>query len=270
VQNCNSTPFRTTSGEGNPRAEDYATTLGIEVDMTNRAWRALELFGADESVTEDEFYAYKYDMTYSALGDMPSYIQLLLDAPLPEDADVQRALETVRSWDLRTNPESTGAALVIWTLASLDYPAPEEIDHADLAEAFVETALLLREAHGRVDVPWSEVNRLRRGDLDLGMGGGPDILHAVSGVQQADGRIVGSQGDSFVMLVTWDAAGQVHSRSIHQYGTATLDEASPHFADQAPLFVGRQLKPVWLDESDIREHLEREYRPGEEMRGKGP
>jgi penicillin amidase/acyl-homoserine-lactone acylase len=78
---------------------------------------------------------------------------------------------------------------------------------------------------------------------------------------------VGRQGDSFVMLVTWDSEGNVHSRSIHQYGSATLDETSAHYADQAPLFARRQLKPVWLDEAEIRDHLEREYRPGE---GTGP
>jgi acyl-homoserine-lactone acylase len=71
----------------------------------------------------------------------------------------------------------------------------------------------------------------------------------------------GRQGDSLVMLITWDAEGRVGSRSIHQYGSATLDETSPHYADQSPLFVGRQLKPVWLDEAEIRAHLEREYRP---------
>jgi penicillin amidase/acyl-homoserine-lactone acylase len=81
---------------------------------------------------------------------------------------------------------------------------------------------------------------------------------------QEDGHLLGQQGDSYVLLVTWDAEGQVHSRSIHQYGSATLDESSPHYADQAPLYANRQLKPVWLDEVEIRAHLEREYRPGEE------
>jgi acyl-homoserine-lactone acylase len=80
-----------------------------------------------------------------------------------------------------------------------------------------------------------------------------------------DGRLGGQQGDSLVILVSWDRAGNLHSRSIHQYGSATLSETSPHYADQAPLFVNRELKPVWLDEADIRAHLEREYRPGEEL-----
>jgi penicillin amidase/acyl-homoserine-lactone acylase len=116
-----------------------------------------------------------------------------------------------------------------------------------------------------VDVPWAEVNRLQRGDLDLGLGGGPDILHAVVGRMLDSGRLQGRAGDSYVLMVTWDRDGQVRSRSIHQYGSATLDGTSPHYADQAPLFVSRQLKPVWLDEADVRAHLEGEYRPGEEI-----
>src|SRR5262249_26245654 len=43
VQNCNSTPFRTTTGEGNPDPAAYARSFGIERTMTNRALRALEL-----------------------------------------------------------------------------------------------------------------------------------------------------------------------------------------------------------------------------------
>jgi len=45
--------------------------------------------------------------------------------------------------------------------------------------------------------------------------------------------------------------------------SATLDPASPHYADQSPLFARGELKPVWLDESEIRAHLSREYQPGE-------
>ncbi|MGD9099394.1 MAG: acylase [Anaerolineae bacterium] len=263
VQNCNSSPFQTTLGPENPRAEDYAPTFGIETHMNNRALRIRELFGADESITAEEFYAYKYDMAYSPESIMADYVRLILDAPLPDDAEIQAALEIMRNWEMQANPENTGTALAVWTFQALDFPDPEDAVPSEVAESFVETVHTLQEAHGRVDVPWSEVNRLQRGELDLGLGGGPDLLHAVYGKMLDDGRLQGQQGDSYVMLVTWDREGRVSSRSIHQYGSATLDENSPHYADQAPLFVQRQLKPVWLDEADIRANLEREYRPGE-------
>ncbi len=265
VQNCNSTPFQTTVGPENPRPQDYSPTLGIETSMTNRALRALELFAADESITEEEFHTYKYDMAYSSQGDMPSYIDQILQAPLPDDPDVQTALDEVGAWDLKGDTTSTGIGLVVWTLQSLDFPKPEQIEPSALAEAFVNAVRTFKESHGRIDVPWAEINRLQRGELDLGLGGGPDLLHAVYGQMLDDGHLRGRQGDSYVMLITWDREGQVHSRSIHQYGSATLDEASPHYADQAPLFANRELKPVWLDEAEIRAHLEREYHPGEEL-----
>ncbi len=122
----------------------------------------------------------------------------------------------------------------------------------------------LREHYGRIHVPWGEVNRLRRGAVDLPLGGGPDVLHAIYGNFDEDGRLRGNAGDSYILLVSWGADGQITSRSIHQFGSATQDENSLHYADQAPIFAQRQLTPVWFDEADIRANLEQEYRPGEE------
>ena len=225
----------------------------------------MELFGSDPDITEQEFYTYKYDMAYSQEGDMPQYIEMILAAPVPQDADVQAALDLVRAWDMRASPDSTATALVVWTLQSLGFPEPEEIEPVALAQAFVETVDTFKQAHGRVDVPWSDVNRLQRGTLIWASAEDRTSSTLSTGAQLDDGRLRGQQGDSYVVLVTWDNNGDVHSRSIHQYGSSTLDEASPHYADQAPLFVSRQLKPVWLDEADIRAHLEQEYRPGEEL-----
>ena len=68
----------------------------------------------------------------------------------------------------------------------------------------------------------------------------------------------------YILMVIWDNDGNVNSRSVHQFGAATIREDSPHYADQATLMAARTLKPVWFDEADIRANLEREYVPGEE------
>jgi acyl-homoserine lactone acylase PvdQ len=77
---------------------------------------------------------------------------------------------------------------------------------------------------------------------------------------------VGIAGDSYVLLAEWDPEGRVRSWSVQPYGSAVADARSPHYADQASLFAERRLKPVWLDESEIRAHLEREYRPADRRR----
>jgi penicillin amidase/acyl-homoserine-lactone acylase len=263
LQNCNNTPYHTTTGPENPKPEDYSPTLGIETRMTNRAVRALELFGADESITEEEFFAYKYDMSYSKESWAYDLIQQILDAPPSDDPVVQEAVEVLRKWDLRTNIENPHAGVGALTIQPFYLTSFRGTEGPDLMETFSEVAHALKNTHGRIDVPWGEVNRLQRGDVDLPLGGGPDILRAVNGTF-TDGRLKADKGDSYVLFVTWDENGPT-ARSINPYGTAVQDESSPHYADQSPLFAGLETKPVWFHEEDIRAHLEREYRPGEEI-----
>ncbi len=268
VQNCNNTPFRTTLDPENPKEKDYAKSFGIELRMTNRALRALELFGSDTSITPEDFYTYKYDMSYSKESKMAKLVGRIRAIALPDDAVIKDARDVLARWDLRADPENTGTALAVtcYTLIMKGRENAEvsDISDLDITEGFARAAKLFKNAHGRMDVPWSRVNRLIRGKVDLGTGGGPDVLHDITGDLMKDGRFRGKVGDSYVLLVTWDKHGKLASRSIHQYGSATLDQKSPHYADQSPLFVRRELKPALREESDIRANLKREYRPGAE------
>jgi len=277
VQNANGTPFRTTLGAGNPDPGDYSPTLAIDTDISNRSLRMLELFGSDASITPEEFAAYKFDMSYSKDSIVAQFVQMLTDIKMPTP-DTARAQEIIRNWDMQTDPGNVGAAIMVYTINALNekYPSSVHLDRlgqgnvndAMLMDAFNEAVDTLVAHFGRLDMPWGDVNRLMRGDVDLPIGGGPDILHGTYGALQEDGRLKITDGDSYVLLVIWDKDGNVSSMSVHQFGSATLHEDSPHYADQAPLLAKRQLKPVWFDEADIRQHLEREYVLGEEIQYK--
>ena len=111
-------------------------------------------------------------------------------------------------------------------------------------------------------INWMHLDKSCR--LDLPVGGGPDTLRAIQSFElEGDGTYTANSGDCYVMFVEWDSRGRLRSESIHQFGSATLDQSSPHYADQAPLFAQPRLRTVWMDEADIRAHLQREYRPGE-------
>ncbi len=273
VQNANSTPFQTTIGPENPVAADYSSVFGIETFMTNRALQLLDLFAADESITPEEFNTIKYNMGYHPDSDVARVAALLAANPPSGDENVAVAADLLANWDLQTTPESEATAVIVMTFYYLNESDAVDLSPSRLVDteipldvaqdAFLQAVNWLVEHFGRVDVPWQEVNRLVRGSVDVGLGGGPDIVHAVYGQLQDDGRLHGFVGDSYVMLVQWGADGRLTSQSIHQFGSATSHPESPHYADQAPLFANRQLKPVWLTEADIRAHLEREYRPGE-------
>lgn len=269
VQNANSSPFQTTIGDDNPLEDDYSSTYGIETRMTNRALRAHELFGSDESITFEELVDYKFDTKYSQQSKMARLVRRVLELRPSGDAPLDEALDILAEWDLDTGVDSRPAALAVLAFGRFIESGDNQVEPSDdeLLTAIGESADSLRQHFGSVEVPWGDVNRLRHGEVDLPIGGAPDVLRAVYGELEDDGRLKGVAGDSYILVVAWDAEGRVRSHSIHQFGSATRDASSSHFTDQAEIFVEPGLKPVWIDEEEIRRHLEREYSPGEDSPG---
>ena len=265
--NTNSTPFLATAGPGNPSPRDFSPTLGIETILNNRAVRSRELFGADESITREEFWRYKFDRRYSR--NSPLYRDVLgplLEGYRPANQAEEEALALLRRWNGEMDENSAGAALVRLTYepihaAKIFKPVGTPVPPP--ADTFQAAVRFLRQHYGRVDVPLGTIQRLRRGKTDLPVGGGTDTLNAVH-TRRAGGKVVGRQGDSYVLIVEFSDQG-VASRAIHQYGNVNRKD-SPHYDDQAPLFVQRRLRPSLLTAEAIRENLERAYRPGEETR----
>lgn len=259
VQNCNSTPFETTAGPGNPDPAAFPPELGIETHMTNRALRARELLAAAGPIDDAAFRAIKFDVAYSPRSEVAALVRAALEAPAGCSAREARAREVLAAWDLRADAASRGAALGVLTawpiLAARREGRPAPMPGVSLRAA----AAALERRFGRIDPTWSEVLRLRRGDLELGLDGGPDLLRAIEGPIER-GRIVADGGDGLLFLVSFGPDG-VRSEAVHPYGAAPGRPDSPHHADQAPLFAAHRTRPVWLDEAEIRAHLEREERP---------
>lgn len=261
VQTCNSTPWRTTTGEGNPRAESFDANLGIETNLTNRALRSLALFGGSAPITRDQFFQFKWDRSYAADSEIMQQVVLPLREVASADAHEREALGVLNAWNAVTDESSIGATLAIltWRGVNPDH-AGGTAQPTDVVNAFREAVRWLMLNFSSVRVPWGDVQRLRRGTVDLALGGGPDVLNGINA--RTDGnRLVGRQGDSLVVIAEFRTNG-VYSSSIHQYG-ASSRAGSPHYADQAPFFVKRALKPVWRTEAELSGHVEKIYRPGE-------
>ena len=105
--------------------------------------------------------------------------------------------------------------------------------------------------------------RLRRGDTDVAITGGPDALRAVYWGEPQDGVFVGNAGDSYIMEITWDSEGAISARSVHQFGAATTRPDSQHYADQVPMFAAMEMKPTWFDAAELEPNIVCTYRPGE-------
>jgi len=263
VFNANNAPFRATDGRDDLGSADFAPTLGIQTNMTNRAWRALETYGADASITAEEFRAYKFDLAYSPRSELVASVGEILAADAGGDADFVAGQEILRNWDFRTDAANRNAALGVLTGMPAIRARIEGVTPPPAMEAFKTAMATLKSLFGRLDPAWGDVNRMRRGGVDLAIDGGPDVLRAVYGVSQPDGTLSAVAGDTLIMFVTWDKDGVLSSESIHQFGSATLDEGSPHYADQTSLFVAMKTKPVWFTQQDLADHVAEDYRPGE-------
>lgn len=261
VQSCNNSPFYTTVGADNPKPEDFCHTMRIETQHTNRSRRALALYGTDESITRERFVEYKYDKTYDPESWVGRWLRQVREAELPDDADMREAVAILEEWTLTAERDDVGTALAV--LAMELGPAEDAPrDETEALRRLRNAVRFLRKHHGRLDVHWQEMLRLRRGEYDLPLAGCPDCLRAIDVRVTDDGRFAGINGDCFIQMVEWFPDGTMHSESVHQYGAAVVDEESPHYADQAPLFADEAMRPSLYHEAEIRANLVREYRPG--------
>ena len=258
--NSNNTPFRATDPSSDMRFADFPASQELQPpdDMTNRAFRALETFGTDKSISDEDFHTYKYDTAYSVHSDEYAWIKEVLAADPKGDADLIAAQATLKAWDGKADLKSRGTALVAYMWLERRY-------HKDWTplQMVQESIKVLKKGFGRVDPEWGEVNRIRRGKLDIPVDGGPDTFRALYGSPEPDGRLKGVNGDSYFMFIDWDKAGKLTSTSIHQFGSATLGETSPHYADQSQMFADHKTKPVLFTEAQLKGNVERDYRPGD-------
>ena len=266
IHSANQSPFFVTATGSNPKIADYRPEDGFPTRMTNRAVRGLEMFAELSPISEDEFSQIKHDKKYSPNSRAVRFLQGAINLPLADSAQQSYidAQAVIRDWDLSTDIENRGAAIstcvigVEWLAEQKGEPTP------DVADAFYSCADRLMAATGRIDPLWGDVNRHVRGDLNLPVGGGPDTLRAIYALgMEEDGYQTNIAGDGLYYFVSWDAQGVQKIRGVHQFGAATLDTQSPHYADQAEDYTAEILHDPLFDSESRKDKLLRRYRPGE-------
>jgi len=262
VFSSNNTPFHATAPADDLKPQDFSPTLGIQTNMTNRAWRALEMFGGDPHITDEAFRKYKYDLLYSPQSDEGHIVRELIALYPGNDAVLKQSIEILKHLDSKSDVNNRTMALATLTIKPIIL-ARMAGKNPSLADTLHHAADGLLKHFGRLDPTWGEVNRMRRGKLDLPIDGGPDTYRAVDGDIQPDGTITAEGGDTLILFVTWDKKGQLTSDSAEPFGANNADPKSPHYADQMRMFVAMKTKPVLFTEAQISAHRESDYRPGE-------
>ncbi|MDC0145117.1 penicillin acylase family protein, partial [bacterium] len=222
--------------------------------------RANELYGTDKSISRDEFYEYKYDTYYSQNSVMKYALDRFLNDIKTDDPLLLEGVELLKNWDLGNQKDNKAAALALLTFKITYDINAFKYDYDALLNRFKESITFLNKEFGKIDIELGELQILKRGNIILPLDGGPDILRAIYSTM-IDNRRVARHGDCFFQMVEWNQNGKVSAESIHQFGSATLDETSVHYHDQAYLFSQMKMKPSWLELDSIKKYLKISYRP---------
>ena len=259
--NANSSPFLSAGPDSELNPANYSSLLGVETDTTNRDNRAIDLMLANTAISAVDLQRIKFDTGVAKRGWTAKWFSDLLSVDPKDDRTLTAALAVLRQWDWNADGKGPADALAVILMRAGQKWHYQRLPEPNPRTELLAAASYLQQHFGRIDIPLGSILRLRRGNVDLPMDGGPEILRAASTWDDApDGRLIVNHGDSFVMFVAWNG-GRVSSQSIQPYGAATTRPASPHYADQAALFVQHRLKPVWFWPSELSGNIERMYRP---------
>jgi acyl-homoserine-lactone acylase len=251
-----------------------------------RSQHALEILHNDRVFSLEDVIAAKHSMRMLLADRVKDDLVAAVRRTAPA-AEIAQAIDFLAAWDNTVAADSRGGLLfeTWWTRYrslmrgenlhavewSDDEPATTPRGLADAvraAEAFAWAVPETASRYGRWDVAWGEVHRVRRGDVDVpvgGCGGALGCFRVLNFSAEPDGKRVANGGDGWIIAVEF--GDQPRAYSVLAYGQSP-DPTSPYHADQAALFAANRLKPVLWAEEDIARRTVERYHPGETRRAR--
>lgn len=244
LYSANGTPWSSTEPSSDLRPTDYTDAApSIESWMTNRGLRAVEVLSPEHTISDEQLLAAKFDVTYSQHSRMADAIRTILSTSAANDSELADIQSRLRAWDMRSNSENTGAALANLMFEPIYEARFRGAAPPDPVTAARNAAHYLTQHFQRLDPPWGDVLRLRRGNVDLPMDGANDVLRGIRWAHDPDGRLNANYGDGLMMVMDWAPDGSLTTRVISQWGVSS-HPSSPRYNNQSPLYVRHQWRTL--------------------------
>jgi acyl-homoserine lactone acylase PvdQ len=294
IQNCNSTPY-SLSGNSSPERSRYPAYMAPDGENF-RALNAVRLLSGANDFTLDSLIAKGYDHYLMAFDVMlPALFAAYNSAPDSVRRSLQEPIAVLQKWDRRSAVHSVATNLAVeWATRMAVYAprprTPEEASHqvdhvnAEMVHSTAEekTAALmavvndLRQRYGSWRIEWGEQCRYqrltgkivetyddRKPSIAVGLVASAfgELPSFVSKTFPNTRKRYGYSGNSFIAAVEFGK--RVQARTIVTGGESS-DPASPHFSDQAAMYLTGQMKEVFFYREDVEKNVGRRYRPGEE------
>jgi acyl-homoserine-lactone acylase len=273
----------------------YFTNMRAPLDFTKvpsyfppprlglRSQLAIDLIDNDRRMSLEDVVALKHSYRMLLADRVRDDLVAAVKATNPQ-GDVSRAIELIAAWDKTVSPESRGGTLFeTWwrrylgrgaRAADSAYAQPWSASSPTstprglrsptrAAEAFSWAVAETINRYGTFDVAWGDVHRVRRGSVDLPVGGCASDLgcfRVLTYRDDPDGKRVATGSDGWILAVEF--GDQPRAYSVLAYGESPRPD-SPFFSDQAAMFARGELKRVAWSQADIEAQTIRRYHPGE-------
>ena len=264
IYNANHSPFKSTSENENPKAENFSKTMGYELYDNNRSTRLLQLIESHDKIDFETFREIKNDRTFPTpmnynFVDINNVFEMVPEN-YPEFAEL---LESIQSWDRTADADSYGAG----TYAMFYYQANKyyksyinkKYSKELIADILLEVKSKMLNDFKTTKVKLGDFQKLVRGDKEIPIFGLPDVITAMRGVTHENGKIKISHGESYVGLVRFTENGPEYE-SVSPYGTSD-DPNSPHYGDQMEMLSEFKTKKMTFDRDLIISNSKRIYNP---------
>jgi len=246
-----------------------------------RSQHALELIANNKKFSLEDVVRLKHSYKMLLADRVKPNLVSAVKATRPT-GEIAEALRLLQRWDNTAAPDSRGAMLFeIWYQRYAQGQQPPAIfahpwsesdplktprgvaDPARAAEAFAWAVQETARRHGRWDVEWGDVHRVRRGSVDVPVGGCSGTMgcfRVLGFARDPDGKLVANTGDGWVIAVEFTDTPRAYS--VLAYGQSP-DPESPWHSDQATMFARGEMKRVAFATRDVDAQAITKYRPGE-------
>src|SRR5262249_15657693 len=193
-----------------------------------RTQLGLEMLEGESSMTLDKVLRYKFNMKLMLADRVKWDLLHLARGRTSEGVDLDEPAKVLQAWDNTVSRASRGSMLFVtfWNLYrrrahplyAVDWnerhPAstPYGIgDEQAALESLAEAAKQMKEKYGALDIAWGDIHRLRRGSLDVPVGGLTDDYGAFRVIgygSEKDGKYIATGGGRSYSFVDFSRAGR--------------------------------------------------------------
>jgi acyl-homoserine-lactone acylase len=266
LQNCNDPPWDVTSGNIIKKEElPFRLASG---GIGERGLRITELLSGNDRITFDDMLKYVKD---TEIPQARFWVPYLISAyekykdSLPmEDANLDEAINLLRSWDFRCEPQSKGTALFYYWYknAKAQHIVKDTQSNEDIIKAKLKNlstaAARVKQRYGSLDIPWGTILRLRHGDIEVPVSGGGGLFPVIKsgyGTMNQKYKIPVTVGSTYMMVVEMSPIPKAYA--CFPVGI-NENPKSKHFADMTFLYSKMQFKPIYFTWEELKHHIESE------------